>query len=379
MSKKDYYESLGVAKGASDDEIKKAYRTLARKYHPDVNKDNPEAADKFKEVSEAYSVLSDSQKRAQYDQMGHAAFDGSAGFGGGAGGFDFGGFSDMGDIFETFFGGGGARGGRQRGPEPGADLRYDLELTFEEAAFGAEKKISVNKLERCDDCGGSGAAAGSTTETCSECGGSGQVKVMQNTLFGRMATVTTCPKCNGDGKIIKNPCKTCSGKGRLKKSKTLTVKVPAGVDTGSRLRVSGEGEAGVKGAPSGDLYVYLFVKAHKFFTRDGQDVWCEVPINIIQASLGEDVAVPTLDGQVTLKIPAGTQPGTVLRIKEKGIPSLRRNGVRGDQKVRIKVVVPTKLSEKQKSLLRDFAQNNGENLNPEEKGFFRKIKDLFEK
>ena len=377
MSKRDYYEVLGLNKGASDDELKKAYRKLARQYHPDVNKDNPEAAEKFKELSEAYAILSDPEKKSRYDQMGHAAFEGGSGFSG-AEGFDFSGFGGgFEDIFENFFGGGGGRS-RHRGPEPGADLRYDLEITFEEAAFGVEKKISVSKQEKCDSCNGTGANENSKVETCSECNGTGQVKVMQNTLFGRMATVTTCPKCRGEGKTIKDPCKRCQGKGRLRKGKDITVKIPAGVDTGTRLRVSGEGEAGERGAASGDLYVYLFVKAHKFFKREEQNVWCEVPINIVQASLGAEITVPTLDGKVTLKIPEGTQPDSVLRIKGKGIPSLRRGGNRGDQMVRIKVIVPKGLSDKQKKLLNEFAASDGEALNPEEKGFWKKIKDLLD-
>lgn len=375
MSKRDYYEVLGLSKGASEDELKKAYRKLARQYHPDVNKDNPEAAAKFKELSEAYDILSDQEKRSRYDQMGHAAFEGGAGSSGAEGfGFGGGGFED---IFESFFGGGGGRS-RQRGAAPGADLRYDLEITFEEAAFGVEKKISVNKLEKCDICHGSGASENSNVETCSECHGSGQVKVMQNTLFGRMATVVACPKCQGEGKIIKEPCKACKGKGRARKAKDITVKIPAGVDTGTRLRVSGEGEAGERSAASGDLYVYLFVKPHKFFKREEQNVWCEVPINIVQASLGTEIAVPTLDGKVTLKIPQGTQPDSVLRVKGKGIPSLRRNSTRGDQMVRIKVIVPKVLSEKQKRLLTEFADSDGESLNPEEKSFWKKIKDLLD-
>lgn len=382
MSKRDYYEVLGVSKTATQDELKKAYRKLARKYHPDLNKDNPEAAEKFKECNEAYSVLSDDQKRAQYDQFGHAAFeDGGMGGGGGFGGAGgFGGFggSGMEDIFDMFFGGQGGRGGSRAkaGPQRGADLRFDLEISFEEAAFGLEKEINLYRDEVCDHCHGEGAEPGSKVETCPECNGSGYVRFTQNTMFGQMVNERPCSRCKGEGKIISEPCRECHGKGTVKRNKKLKVKIPAGVDNGSRLRVSGEGEAGAKGGPSGDLYVYLYVKPHKFFERDGTTVLCEVPINIVQATLGADIKVPTLDGQVTMKIPEGTQPGKVLRIKGKGIPSLR-NGSRGDQLVRIKVVVPTKLSDKQKDALRKFADISKDNINPEEKSFMDKVKDFF--
>ena len=382
MSKRDYYDVLGVAKTAAADEIKKAYRKLARQYHPDVNKDNPEAAEKFKECSEAYSVLSDETKRAQYDQLGHAAFENG---GGGAGGFEgFSGFGGGGvdDIFDMFFGGQGRGGfgGRRaakNGPQRGADLRYDLELTFEEAAFGVEKEIKLHREDTCEHCHGNGAEPGSKVETCPECHGTGEVRVTQNTMFGQMVNVHPCPKCHGQGTIIKEPCKTCCGVGRTKKEKKLTVKIPAGVDTDSRLRVSGEGEAGVRGGGKGDLYVYLYVKDHKFFTREGITVKCEVPINIVQATLGAEIKVPTLDGQIVMKVPEGTQPGKVLRIKGKGIPSLRNSSTRGDQLVTIKVVVPTKLSDKQKESLRKFAEISADNINPEEKSFLKKIAGLF--
>lgn len=382
MSKRDYYEVLGVSKTATQDELKKAYRKLARKYHPDLNKDNAEAAEKFKECNEAYSVLSDEQKRAQYDQFGHAAFEnggmgGGGGFGG-AGGFGGFGGSGMEDIFDMFFGGQGGRGGRssKAGPQRGADLRFDLEISFEEAAFGLEKEINLYRDEVCDHCHGEGAEPGSKVETCPECNGSGYVRFTQNTMFGQMVNERPCSRCKGEGKIISEPCKECRGKGTVKRNKKLKVKIPAGVDNGSRLRVSNEGEAGAKGGPSGDLYVYLYVKPHKFFERDGTTVLCEVPINIVQATLGADIKVPTLDGQVTMKIPEGTQPGKVMRIKGKGIPGLR-NSSRGDQLVRIKVVVPTKLSDKQKDALRKFADISKDNINPEEKSFMDKVKDFF--
>lgn len=381
MSKRDFYDVLGVSKTASADELKKAYRKLARQYHPDVNKDNPEAAEKFKECSEAYSVLSDEQKRAQYDQFGHAAFEnggagaGAGGFGGFGGGFSGGG---MDDIFDMFFGGQGGRGGRRsnNGPQRGADLRMDLEISFEEAAFGLEKEVSLNREEECENCHGTGAEPGSEVETCPECHGRGSVQFAQNTMFGQMMSERPCSRCSGTGKIIKKPCRKCSGKGRVKKNKKLTVKIPAGVDNGSRLRVSGEGEAGLRGGSKGDLYVYLYVRPHKFFERDGTTVICEVPINIVQATLGAEIKVPTLDGQVIMKVPEGTQPGKILRLKGKGIASLR-NGGRGDQLVTIKVVVPTKLNDKQKDALRKFADVSGDNINPEEKSFLKKIADLF--
>ena len=382
MSKRDYYEVLGVSKTATQDELKKAYRKLARKYHPDLNKDNEEAAEKFKECNEAYSVLSDDQKRAQYDQFGHAAFEnggmgGGGGFGG-AGGFGGFGGSGMEDIFDMFFGGQGARGGSRAktGPQRGADLRFDLEITFEEAAFGLEKEINLYRDETCDHCHGEGAEPGSKVESCPECNGTGYVRFTQNTMFGQMVNERPCSRCKGEGKIISEPCKECRGKGTVKRNKKLKVKIPAGVDNGSRLRVSGEGEAGAKGGPNGDLYVYLYVKPHKFFERDGTTVLCEVPINIVQATLGADIKVPNLDGQVTMKVPEGTQPGKVLRLKGKGIPSLR-GGSRGDQLVRIKVVVPTKLSDKQKDALRKFADISKDNINPEEKSFMDKVKDFF--
>lgn len=381
MSKRDYYEVLGVSKTATQDELKKAYRKLARKYHPDLNKDNPEAAEKFKECNEAYSVLSDEQKRAQYDQFGPEAFE-NGGMGGGAGTGGFGGFggfggSGMEDIFDMFFGGQG-RGGRSNnaGPQRGADLRFDLEISFEEAAFGVEKEISLKRAEKCEHCHGEGAEPGSKVETCPDCHGSGYVRFTQNTMFGQMVNERPCSKCHGEGKIISNPCHECHGTGTVKKTKKLKVKIPAGVDNGSRLRVGGEGEAGVKGGPSGDLYVYLYVKPHKFFERDGTTVLCEVPINIVQATLGAEIKVPTLDGQVTMKVPEGTQPGRVMRLKGKGIPSLR-GGSRGDQLVRMKVVVPTRLTEKQKDALQKFADISKDNINPEEKSFLNKVKDFF--
>ena len=379
MAKRDFYEVLGVSKSATQDELKKAYRKLAREYHPDLHKDDPACAEKFKELSEAYSVLSDEQKRAQYDQFGMAAFEnGGAGGGnpfGGFGGFGQGG-AGMDDIFDMFFGGRAGGGGRRQGPERGNDLRVDLEISFEQAAFGLEREISVERNEQCMHCHGSGAEPGTKVETCPDCHGSGYVRFTQNTMFGQMVNERPCGKCGGKGKIITKRCTECGGRGLQRKTRKLTVKIPAGVDNGSRLRVSGEGESGVLGGPSGDLYVYLYVKSHKFFERDGTTVLCEIPINIVQATLGAEIDIPTLDGKVVMKVPEGTQPGKVLRIKGKGIPSLKGGG-RGDQLVRIKVVVPTHLTEKQKEQLRQFAEVSQDNINAEEKSFFNKFKDLF--
>lgn len=375
MSKKDYYELLGVSRTASDDEIKKAFRKLARKYHPDVNRDNPkEAEEKFKEVNEAYEVLSDQEKRAKYDQFGHAAFDPASG-GGGFGGGGTGGFSD---IFDMFFGGnsGFGFGGRNAGPERGADLRYDLEIPFEQAAFGTETEIQVPRTEDCSACQGSGAAPGTHPETCPQCRGTGQQQVAQNTPFGRMVNVRTCDRCHGEGKIVKTPCKECHGKGKVRTKRKIKIKIPAGVDNGSRLRVAYEGEAGTRGGQPGDLYVYIFVKSHKLFTREGNDVICEIPVSFVQAALGDEIEVPTLDGRVKLTVPEGTQTGTVFRLKDKGIPYLRGNG-RGDQHVKVKVVTPKKITERQRELLMEFARAGGEDINHEQKSFFKKFKDAF--
>ena len=374
MAKKDLYETLGVPKGASEDEIKKAYRKMARKHHPDLNKETQDAAaEKMKEVNEAYEILSDSSKRQQYDQFGHAAFDpsqggGQGGFGGGFSGGGFGGFEDIFDMF------GGGRRRQPNGPVVGDDLRYDLELTFEEAAFGTTKKINLPRMENCDTCHGSGAAAGTHPETCPNCQGSGQVQQPVNTPFGRMMNVASCPRCSGTGKIIPTPCSTCKGKGKVRKNRNLEVKVPAGTDDGLRLRMSGEGEAGTRGGPPGDLYIYLNVKPHSLFQRDGNDVWCEVPLTMVKAALGSEIEVPTLDGKVSLTIPEGTQTGKVFRLKEKGIPRLRGTG-RGDQYVRVKVIIPTKIDSKRRKLLEEFAELSGDHVSPEEKSFLKQMKE----
>ena len=376
MDKRDYYEVLGVSRNATSDEIKKAYRKLARKYHPDANPGDKDAEAKFKEISEAYVVLSDPEKRAGYDRFGHAGADGQ-GFGGFEGFGDFGG---LGDIFEMFFGGGG-RTRRRTGPERGQDIRTDMEISLEEAAFGLEREVKVPRVETCGTCGGSGAAAGSTPKTCLACAGTGQVQFTQSTPFGRIVQSRTCDRCRGTGQVIEKPCPTCRGAGSVRKTRSIKVKVPPGVDNGSRLRLAGEGEAGTRGGPPGDLYVYIHVKQHKLFRREGDDLICEIPLSFVQAALGDEIDVPTLEGKEKLKIPEGTQPGTVFRIRGKGVPHLSGFG-RGDQHVRIKVMIPGKLSEKQKELLREFARlDNGESVQGKgqagDKSFFEKMKDAF--
>ncbi len=368
--KRDYYEILGVSRSASLEEIKKAYRKLALKYHPDRNPGDKEAEEKFKEASEAYQVLSDPERRAQYDRFGHAAFEQGAG---GFGGFDFSAttFEDLfGEIFGEFFGTGRARG-RSRARR-GEDLRYDLEISFEEAAFGAEKTIQVPRLATCDTCRGRGTKDGAERATCPTCRGSGQIRYQQ----GFFTIAKNCGQCGGQGTIIRDPCRVCGGSGVVHKTRTLNVRIPAGVDTGTRLKLSGEGEVGRGGGPPGDLYVVLRVREHPLFRRDGVNVLCEVPISFTQAALGAEIEVPTLEGKVKMKIPPGTQSGTVLRLRGKGVPELQGHG-RGDQLVRILVEVPRKLSQKQRELLEEFARVSGEEVHPLTKGFFEKMKEIF--
>ncbi len=373
MSKRDYYEVLGVSKSASKDEIKKAYRKLSKQYHPDINKAE-DAAEKFKEVKEAYEVLSDDQKRSHYDQFGHT--DPNQGFGGFGGGGDFGGGFGFEDIFSSIFGGGGRRRD-PNAPRQGADLQYTMTLKFEDAVFGKETDIEIPREETCDTCDGSGAKPGTKASTCSHCNGSGQLNVEQNTPFGRIVNRRVCNHCNGTGKSIPHKCSTCSGTGKVKKRKKIHVKIPAGVDDGQQLRVSGQGEPGVNGGPPGDLYVVFQVRGHEFFERDGDDIYCEMPITFAQAALGDEVEVPTLHGKVKLKIPAGTQTGTKFRLRGKGVQNVRGYG-QGDQHIQIRVITPTKLTEKQKQLLREFSDLSGHEAPDEQHdSFFAKVKRAF--
>ena len=371
MSKRDYYEVLGVSKSASKDEIKKAYRKLSKKYHPDINKE-PDAAEKFKEVKEAYEVLSDDQKRAHYDQFGHT--DPNQGFGGGA---DFGGFGGFEDIFNTFFGGGGSRRRDPNAPRQGADLQYTMTISFEEAAFGKETDIEIPREETCQTCHGSGAKPGTKPETCAHCHGTGQLNIEQNTPFGKIVNRRVCHYCNGTGKEIKQKCSTCGGTGKVKKRRKIHVKIPAGIDDGQQLRMAGQGEAGTNGGPAGDLYVVFHVREHEFFERDGDDIYCEMPITFVQAALGDEIEVPTLHGKVKLKIPAGTQTGTKFRLKGKGVPNVRGYGV-GDQHILVRILTPTKLTDKQKQLLREFSDVSGTvPLGEHEESFLSKVKRAF--
>ncbi|MAG08341.1 molecular chaperone DnaJ [Candidatus Woesearchaeota archaeon] len=354
---KDYYKILGIDKDASKEDIKKAYKKLAKKFHPDINKE-PDAADKFKEVNEAASVLGDSQKKEQYDRFGTTAdkFGGAGGFDArdfGSGGFDFSGF-DFGDIFDQFFSGGRRR---RRGPMPGADLRYDMEITLEDAAFGATKNINIPRLEHCRKCKGTGAKSSSDVVTCPECNGSGYMRRTTRTPFGMIQQTGACSKCHGDGKYIKETCAECDGTGLVKATRKIEVEIPEGADNGTKLRITSEGEAGEKGAPSGDLYIVLHIKEHEVFEREEDDINVEVPISFAQAALGTEIEVPTLDGKAKLNIPAGTQTSTIFRMKGKGIPHLQGYG-NGSENVKVIVKVPEKLSKKQKQLLKEFDKDN---------------------
>ena len=365
--KKDYYDLLGVNRSAGDDEIKRAYRKLALKYHPDRNAGDKQAEERFKEVSEAYQVLSDPQKRSQYDQFGHAAFGDGGPFGGG---FDFtAGFEDIfGDIFGEFFGGTGRRRTRSRGE----DLRYNLTLTFEEAVTGTEKKIKIPRQGQCENCRGSGAKPGTAPQTCPTCRGRGQVSFQQ----GFFSVSRTCNHCHGHGTVIKDPCMACGGVGLVRKLHTLSVKIPAGVDTGSRLKLRNEGESAPAGGAPGDLYVVIQVEPHPIFVRNALDILCDVPISFVQAALGAEIDVPTLEGKVKMKIPVGTQSGKVFRMKGKGVKDIQ-GYQQGDQHVRVVVETPTHLTTRQKELLKEFAATGGEEVNPLSKGFFDKVKELF--
>ena len=373
-NKRDYYEVLGVEKGADLETIKKAYRKMAMKYHPDRNPDNKEAEEKFKEVGEAYEVLSDADKRARYDQYGHAGVDPNFGAGG-YGGSGFGGFGDLGDIFGSFFGGGAGRASNANAPRRGENVMSRLELTFEEAAFGCEKEVSAVRIENCPGCSGSGSADG-VVETCSTCRGSGQVRTTQNFMGMQMQSTSTCPRCNGKGKIIKTPCNTCRGKGKVRKTQKIKVKVPAGVDEGQSVRVRGEGCVGFNGGPSGDLLAEVYIKRHAIFSRNNMDVLCEVPITFSQAALGAQIQIPTLDGKVSYDIPEGTQTGTTFTLPGYGIPEVNNPRRRGNQRVTVVVETPTKLTKEQKELLRQLDDSLEET--PKRKKFFDSIKDLFD-
>ena len=382
--KRDYYEVLGVEKGASDDEIKKAYRKMAKKYHPDVNPDDKTAEAKFKEVGEAYEVLSDKQKRSRYDQFGHAGVDPS--YGGGQGGYeryqqyahgDFGDFNDIfGDIFSGFGFGGSTKTRNPNGPIRGNDVQVRIQLSFMEAVKGCKKDIPIQRLERCADCGGTGAKAGTSPETCPDCGGSGQVRVQQRSPFGVIQTVKACPRCGGKGKVINDPCKSCNGMGRVRHSRKITVDIPAGIDNGQTFVVRGQGDEGTNGGPTGDLNVTVLVKEDPIFQREGFDIWVDVPITYAQAVLGDEITVPTIDGKVSYNVPEGTQPGTTFRLRNKGVPYVNNRG-RGDQYVKVNIEVPTNLSSKQKDLLKDFDSSTGDKNYAKRKSFFDKIKDAF--
>jgi len=380
--KKDFYEVLGVGKGASDDELKKAYRKLAKQYHPDLNPDNKEAEARFKEVNEAYEILSDPQKKSRYDQFGHAGVDPSYGAGGGAGGF---GFDDLGDIFDSFFGGGSGFGfgGSTRtrnpnGPIKGADVRINIPLDFMEAVKGAKKKINISRNETCGECGGNGAAEGTSPENCSECGGSGQVRVTQRTPFGAVQSARACPKCGGKGTILKDACKGCAGKGRVRKNKTVEVSVPTGIDDGQSFILRGEGDNGVNHGPSGDCVVTVNVRPDPLFERDGFDIWCDIPLTYAQATLGDEITVPTVDGKVSYTVPEGTQPGTVFRLRNKGVPYVNGRG-KGDHYVRMILEVPKNLTGKQKDALKAYDGMMSDKNYDKRKSFFDKIKDAMNK
>ena len=370
MSKRDYYEVLGVERDADDNAIKSAYRKLARQYHPDVNK-SADAEERFKEINEAYEVLSDADKRTTYDRFGHAATQGGFGGAGGAGA----GFPGFGDIFEEFFGGFTGARGAQRGPTRGNDLRYDLSITFQEAVFGVEKEIEMPRLEVCPQCQGSGAEPGTKPIRCPQCNGTGEVRRAQQTILGQFVTVTACPRCNGEREIATTPCTQCRGQKRVRVTRKLAVSVPAGVDDGMRIRLAGEGEPGDRGGPAGSLFVVLQVKPHPLFQRQENDILLELPVNIVQATLGAEVDVPTLEGKTRLTVPAGTQHGEVFRLKGKGVPILRSNR-RGDQLISVRVVVPDKLNEKQRKLLKELGESLGlESLGKDNRSLFEKFVD----
>lgn len=369
---RDYYEILGVPKGASDSEIKSAFRRLARQYHPDVSKEE-DSEEKFKEINEAYAVLSDKEKRAAYDRFGHAGVQGM----GGVPDWTTMDFSDiLGDLFGFGFGGFGRSSRRSpNAPRRGADLQYRINLTFEEAIFGADKEIEITRDEICETCSGSGAKPGTSPSRCSTCGGSGEVRRSQQTIFGSMVQVTTCPSCNGKGEAIDNPCSTCNGRGQVRRSRKKVVTIPAGVDTGTQIRLAGEGQPGVNGGPPGNLYLVIQVQSHKYFRRRDNDILLDLNVNVAQATLGDEVEVPTVDGNSTLRIPAGTQPGKVIRMRGKGVPHLRSNS-RGDQLVIVNISIPTSVNNEQRELFEKLGSSLGTEVVPQERGFFDRLKDV---
>jgi molecular chaperone DnaJ len=384
-SKRDYYETLGISKSANEYEIKKAYRNLAKKYHPDMNPNDKEAEKKFKEVNEAYEILSDSDKKSRYDTYGHAGVDPNAGMGGGFGGFDFSsGFGggrggiDLGDIFNDLFGGSGgfgsSSGSRRNAAIQGDDVAIRLSISFEEAVFGCTKEISYNKIENCDDCSGSGAAKGSTAETCSNCGGSGSVTTQRRMMGMTMNSTTTCQTCRGTGKIIKNPCQTCKGGGLTRVSTKREIEIPIGVDDGVKLAVRGAGSAGRNGGPPGNVIISISVRPHSIFERDGSNLFCEIPITFVEAALGGEIEVPTLEGNEKFTIPEGTQTAAVFTMKNKGVQNRKNAKQRGDLYFQVTVEIPTGLSEKQKNILRDFSESCGNKNHSKKDGFFKKFK-----
>jgi len=380
-NKRDYYEVLGVEKGASADEIKKAYRKSAMKYHPDRNPGDKTAEEKFKELGEAYEVLSDDDKRARYDQFGFAGVDPN--YGGGAGGYGaggfggFGDFGDLGDIFGSFFGGGGGGRRSQNAPRRGEDIALRLDLTFEEAAFGCEKEVSAQRIENCSSCNGSGSADGAI-ETCSQCRGTGQVRTVQNFMGMQMQSTATCPSCSGRGKIVKNPCNTCRGKGKVRRTQKVRIKIPAGINQGQVVPLRGQGNVGSNGGPSGDLLVEIYLKRHPIFTRQGMDVFCEVPITFTQAALGAEIEIPTLDGKATYEIPEGTQTGRQFMVSGAGVPQINNPKRRGNQYFTVVVETPTKLTKEQKELLQKLDESLDGKSSPKRKKFFDTLKDFFD-
>ncbi len=386
MAKKDYYEVLGLQKGATEAEIKKAYRKLAKQYHPDLNPDNPEAAEKFKEINEANEVLSDADKRAKYDQFGFAGVDPNYGAGQGGGFGGFGGFGggfegniDLGDIFDNIFGGGGFGGGTRsnpNAPRKGSDIAASLSISFMEACKGLTHDIEISRVEQCEECGGSGAKKGTDAKTCTECHGTGKVNFQQRSMFGMMTSTRPCGKCQGKGKIIEDPCQKCSGSGRVQKKKNISINIPAGINDGMTMAVRGQGNIGTNGGPRGDLNVRIKVRPDPVFERRDNDIWIEVPITYMQAALGAEIEVPTIDGNVTYNVPAGTQPGTTFRLRGKGVQKLQREG-RGDQYVKVFVEVPRNLNKKQKEALKAFEDTLDAKNYEKRSSFFDKIKDLF--